>query len=211
MNKNKAAFLFAIGLSCGLGAFSAASYGADAPAKKPAATQPAHPDEHGKMDCCAGMMDHEHGMGGGMMGHEHGMGGGMMGDCGGGMMGGMMGGHGMMLESPRMHMVRALNLSDEQRAKINKLSDELQHKNWEREGMIRDEAAKLRDLYEADKRDPKAIGAEYQKIFDIKRQMIEAMVDTQNRVEALLTPEQLRQMKEMHNKMGEMHGHPMMH
>ncbi len=203
MNKNKAAFLFAIVLSCGLGAVSAAS-GADQPPKKPAATQPAHPDEHGMMDCCEGM-DHEHGMGGGMMGH------GMMGDCGGGMMGGMMGGHGMMLESPRIHMVMALNLSDEQRAKINKLSDELQHKNWEREGVIRDEAAKLRDLYEADKRDPKAIGAEYQKIFDIKRQMIEAMVDTQNRVEALLTPEQLRQMKEMHNKMGEMHGHPMMH
>lgn len=194
MNKNKTAFLFAIGLSCGLAAFPALSHAANGPTPKSAATQHAHPDEHDAGEC--GDM---------MMGHGHGM----MGGYGEG----MMGGHGMMMESPRMHMVMSLNLSDDQRAKINKLSDALQHKNWDREGMIRDESAKLRDLYEADKRDPKAIGAEYQKIFDLKRQMIEDMVDTQNHVEELLTADQLRQLKDMHHGMGEMHhdGHPMMH
>lgn len=187
MNKNKITFLFAIGLGCAVAAFSVSSYAADAPNKMLA---PAHPDKHGMMGDCGDMMD----------GH------GMMGEYGEG----MMGGHGMMMESPRMHMIMSLNLTDEQRAKINKLNDELQHKNWEREGMIRDESAKLRDLYEADKRDPKAIGAEYQKIFDIKRQMIEAMVDTENHMEELLTPEQLRQLKDMRHHMGDMHGHPMM-
>jgi Spy/CpxP family protein refolding chaperone len=124
-----------------------------------------------------------------------------------GMMGGMMGG---MMDSPRMHMVMGLDLTDDQRAKINKLYDDLHHRNWETQGKIMDEAAKLRDLYEADKRDPKAISAEYQKVFDMKRQMIEAMVDTQNHVEELLTPAQLAKLKEMRHKMGEMH-EQMMH
>ncbi len=184
MNRNNVALLLAFGLSAGLAAFSATTFAADPPEKKPAPMQPPGPDGHG------------------MMGPGHGM----MGGCDDGMMG-MMGGHGMMLESPRIHMVRALDLTDEQRSKINKLSDELQHKNWERMGAIRDESAKLRDLYEADKRDPRQIGAEYQKIFDLKRQMIEAMVDTQNRIEALLTPDQMRQLKAMHHRMP-MHGYP---
>jgi len=124
------------------------------------------------------------------------------------MMGGMMGGPEMMMESPRIHMVMALDLSEEQRSRINKLSDELHHKNWAAMGLIMDESAKLRDLYEADKRDPKAIGNEYQKIFDLKRQMIEAMVDTQNHVEELLTPDQLNQLKDKHHRMEGMHGHP---
>ena len=124
---------------------------------------------------------------------------------------GMMGGYGMMMESPRMRLVMHLNLSDEQRAKINKLGDELRHKNWARAGLMQDESAKLRDLYEADKRDPKAIVEEYRKIFNIKLQMIEAMVDTQNEVEALLTPDQLRELKEMRRNMAWMPGHPVIH
>jgi Spy/CpxP family protein refolding chaperone len=67
---------------------------------------------------------------------------------------GMMGpqGAGMMME-PGMHMFKALSLSEEQRSKISKLSDELKHDNWAKQGLINDETAKLRDLYEADKRD----------------------------------------------------------
>jgi Spy/CpxP family protein refolding chaperone len=193
MNKKSKAVVLSLGLMA-LAALPVSSFAADpAPAKKPAATkQEAH--EHEEMEC------------GGMMGH--GMMGGGMGMMGGhGMMGGMMGG---MMDSPRMHMVMQLDLSDDQRAKINKLYDDLHHRNWETQGKIMDEAAKLRDLYEADKRDPKAISGEYQKVFDMKRQMIEAMVDTQNHVEELLTPAQLAKLKEMRHKMGEMH-EQMMH
>jgi len=123
---------------------------------------------------------------------------------------GMMGGRdsSMMME-PDMHMLGALALSEEQQAKINKLSDELKHNNWATQGLLNDETAKLRDLYQADKRDPAAIGKEYQKVFDLKRQMIETYLDTENRIEEILTPEQLIQMKEARHRMRGMYGHSM--
>ncbi len=203
MNSKKIAVLLACGLSMGLSAISGPSFAADAPTNKPDTSKPfAHPKAHQKDHC------DEHGSG--MTG---GYGRGMMGDHEGGMMGGN--GSGMM-ESPRMNMVRSLDLSDEQRSKINKLSDQLRHNNWVAQGSIMDESAKLRDLYEADKRDPATIGNVYQKIFDLKRQMIEAMIDTQNHVEELLTPEQIIQLKDMHHMKGmhhmpgpKHHGHPM--
>jgi Spy/CpxP family protein refolding chaperone len=195
MNRKKIALLLACGLSMGFSAISGSSFAADSPTKKPAVSKPfAYPKAHEKDHCD----EHESGM---------------MGGYGRGMMGGY--GPGMMMESPRMNMVRSLDLSDEQRSKINKLSDQLRHNNWAVEGSIMDESAKLRDLYEADKRDPSAIGNVYQKIFDLKRQMIEAMIDTQNHVEELLTPEQIIQlknmhhMKDMHHMPGPKHGHPM--
>jgi Spy/CpxP family protein refolding chaperone len=180
------------GLSIGLAALPVSSYAADTSLKKVAATKSSPPHVSRNKDNC----DHE------MMGYGHGM----MG-YGGGMMGGF--GHGsMMMESPRLHWVMSLSLSDDQRAKINKLSDALRHRNWATMGQIQDESDKLRDLYEADKRDPKAIDSEYQKVFDLKRQMIRAMLETQNQVEDLLTPEQLAQLKELRHKHGAMHGYP---
>jgi Spy/CpxP family protein refolding chaperone len=133
----------------------------------------------------------EHGMG------EH-QGHGMMGEQGGGMM-----------MEPDMHLLGALALSKEQLSKINKLSDDLKHNNWATEGLINDETAKLRDLYEADKRDPAAIGKEYQKVFDLKRQMIETYLETQNRIEEILTPEQQAKLKDARHAMHCMPGHHM--
>ena len=112
--------------------------------------------------------------------------------------------HEMMME-PDMFLLRTLTLSKEQQSKIHNLSDELKHKNWAAQGLINDESAKLRDLYEADKRDPAAIGKEYQKVFDLKRQMIESYLDTQNRVEEVLTPEQRAKMKDARHEMHRMH------
>jgi Spy/CpxP family protein refolding chaperone len=103
----------------------------------------------------------------------------------GGMMG-MMGGLGPFA---------MLDLSDEQRAKLRKLDDELRRKNWNIMGKEMDEAAKLQDLYAADKRDPKVIGAAYARMFEFKRQMIEATVETHNRMEALLTEKQREELK----------------
>jgi Spy/CpxP family protein refolding chaperone len=51
------------------------------------------------------------------------------------------------------------------------------------------------------------IGQEYQKIFDLKRQMIEAYIDTQNRIDEILTPEQRAQMKAFRNQMHPMYMH----
>jgi len=164
---------------------------ATAAAKKTASAPPsAGPHDHkkeGKNDKCAaekGMGDY----------HPHGM----MGEPG----------SAMMME-PDMHLLGALALSKDQQAKINKLSDELKHNNWATLGLMNDETAKLRDLYEADKRDPVAIGKEYQKVFDLKRQLIESYLDTQNRIEEVLTPEQLAKLKNARHEMHHMHGHSM--
>lgn len=176
-----------------LSAVIAAPVFADDTAAKPSANKPATtaPAGHKHDHKTAGMeCDAEHDMG-----DHHGH--------------GMMGEAADMMMEPDMHLLGALALGKEQQAKINKLSDELKHNNWATLGLINDETAKLRDLYEADKRDPVAIGKEYQKVFDLKRQMIEAYLDTQNRIEEILTPEQLAKVKEARQKMRHMYGHPM--
>jgi hypothetical protein len=105
MNRKKIALLLACGVCMGLSAISGSS-AADSSTRKPAISKPfAHPKAHEKDHC------DEHGSG--MMG---GYGRGMMRNHGGGMMEGY--GSGMMMESPRMHMVMSLDLSDEQRSKI---------------------------------------------------------------------------------------------
>ena len=118
---------------------------------------------------------------------------------------GMMGDQSIeMMVEPNMHMLWALALSKEQQSKISKLADDLKHNNWATQGLINDATAKLRDLYEADKRDPATIGKEYQKIFDLKRQMIEAYLDTQNRIEEILTSEQFAKLRDARREMHHM-------
>ncbi len=60
-------------------------------------------------------------------------------------------------------------------------------------GKMNDEYVKLRDLYTSGKRDPAAIGQQQQRIYDLRRQMVESSVEAQNRMEAVLTPEQKEQ------------------
>ena len=176
-------------------AFAASSFADDTSANAPANKTPAATPAHHKSG--HNMMTEKEGCGAG-----HGMGAhkgyGMMGEQGADMM-----------MEPNMHILNALTLSEEQHSKINQLSDQLKHDNWAKQGLINDETAKLRDLYEADKRDTAAIGKEYQKIFDLKRQMIETYLDAQNHIEEVLTPEQRATLKELRNKMHHMYMHPM--
>ena len=60
-------------------------------------------------------------------------------------------------------------------------------------GKMNDEYAKLNQLYYSDKRDPAAIGKQQQRVYDLRRQMMESSVEAQNRMEAVLTPEQKEQ------------------
>jgi len=62
-------------------------------------------------------------------------------------------------------------------------------------GKLADEARAMRELYAASPLDPKAIGAAYERMAAVKRQMIESMADTSNRTMALLTDEQRRQLR----------------
>lgn len=122
-------------------------------------------------------------------------------------MGMMMGRESGMMMEPDMHLLHALNLTDDQRAKVTKIADELKHDNWATQGLLNDESARLRDLYEAEQRDVPAISAEYQKVFDLKRKMIETYLNAQNRIEDVLTPEQRAQMKDLRQKMRPMYEH----
>lgn len=132
---------------------------------------------------------HGYGMGAGMgygMGYGSMMGPGMMGP---GMMGsGMMYGYG--------GMGPALGLSSDQQQKMLQIHQELHEKNWALMGKMYDESAKLRQMFFSDHRDPKAIGEQQQRVFDLQRQMTEAWIDAQNRTEAILTDEQKEKLKQ---------------
>ena len=117
-------------------------------------------------------------MGPGMMGQ------GMMGHGCGGMMGhghGMMGGYGPM---------GLPDLKEDQQKKISAIYEELHKKRWDLMAKMQGEYASLRGLYDADKRDPAAIGNQYKKISELRRQMLEQSVDAHNRMEEVLTKEQ---------------------
>src|SRR5512139_1492545 len=118
-----------------------------------------------------------YGMGPGMMG-GYGMGPGMGGY---GMGPGMMGGYG-----PQ----GMPDLSADQRAKIGKIQDETRRKNWALMGQMMDEQAKLRDLYDAPKRDSDAINNAYKNINELQRRMYESAADAHKRMEGVLTKEQ---------------------
>ena len=131
-----------------------------------------------------------------MMGGMHGVDP-MMGGMGG--MGPMMGGMGPMMGG--MGMMGMLELSDEQRSELNGIGDELRRKHWDIMGRMMDERAVLRDLLQAEEHDPKTIGAAYGRLFDLRRQMIEAAIEAGNRRKALLTDEQREQIRQRHAEM----------
>jgi Spy/CpxP family protein refolding chaperone len=128
-----------------------------------------------------GMMGGGYGYGPGMMG-GYGMGPGMMGGYGYGMAPGMMG-YGIGPQIP--------SLSAAQQAKIAEIQDETRRKQWQWMGMMMDEQARLRDLYNMPKRDSAAIGKVYGKIGELQRQMFESSLDAHKRMEGVLTKEQL--------------------
>ncbi len=135
-------------------------------------------------------------MGSGMMGGYGGMG--MMGMGPGMMSGGMMGGgYGM---GPGMMMgygaPSGLDLSGEQRTKIDKIFDAERKQHWSVMGKMMDEQNKLRDLYAQETPDPKKVGAVYGKIAKLRQQMIETHVQASNQAQQVLTKEQREQLRQ---------------
>lgn len=131
-------------------------------------------------------------MGGGM---GYGMGMGMMGGMGPGMgmMDGGMGGFGpgMMGMGP----MAMLDLSDAQTAQLQKIQAESM--KAQRPLMLRvwDEKKQLWALMNAEKPDPAAVGKAYGRLADLQRQALEASVDAENKMAAVLTKEQQAQMR----------------
>lgn len=137
-----------------------------------------------------------------MMGNRNGMGSGM-GMMGGQGMMGMMGGMGMdmmggggMMDSMGTTPFPMLDLTEQQRTRINKIQRSLRKKNWSTMDKIMDEKDRLRDLNAMEKRNPRKIGAVYGRIFNFKRQMIETTITANNQKEAVLTKEQYKQLKQ---------------
>jgi len=119
----------------------------------------------------------------GMMGGGYGMGSGMgMMDMGSGMMGG--------------GALGTLDLSDEQRTKIEKIHDEERKQHLAVMGKMLDVQSKMRELYAADEPDPKKVGAVYAEMAKLQQQMVETHVQSSNQMKALLTKEQREQLKQ---------------
>ncbi len=139
-----------------------------------------------------GSMDYDD-MPGMMMNDGMGMRGycGMMGDMDNMPMMGM--GQGMM----GMRAVWMIDLTPDQRTKINKIQDDLRKQHWATMGKIMDEQAKLRDLYAADTLDAKKIGAVYDAISGLRKQMIEAGINAVNGINEVLTKEQREELKQL--------------
>jgi len=108
-----------------------------------------------------------------------------------------------------------LDLSDDQLDQLDQIHDQQRKQRWEIKGKMIDEQSQLRKLYRADIPDAEAIGEVYSRMFDYRRQMIEARIDAHNKKQALLTDEQRKQYQNMHHQrghggmMGQSMGHTM--
>jgi len=133
------------------------------------------------------------GPGMGMMGGYgpgYGMGPGMMyGAPGYGMGPGMMRGYRM---GPGMmwNYGAGLNLSDEQRAKIAKIQEELRHKQWDLMGKMQDEYARR-----AEATDDATASRADDRIGELQHQMISNATAARKQFDAVLTKEQRQQMR----------------
>ncbi len=114
---------------------------------------------------------------------------------GGGSMGGwgMSEGEGFM--TARLRAVWTLNLEPEQKEKIRKIQRKARAVHWDLEDKIEVISDELFEQYKFGKRDAKAIGKIYGKIFDLRRQIIENGIETGNKVEAVLTSKQWKSLK----------------
>ncbi len=76
------------------------------------------------------------------------------------------------------------------------IREEARKKNWATMGEVRSEQFKLRGMYSAEKLDPDKIADQQKKVDDLRRQMVKSRADTHNKVMAVLTPEQRKQVRE---------------
>ncbi len=127
---------------------------------------------HGKPMSMGGMM------GGPPAGHGHGM------------MGGMPGMGPMMVPDDPFMAVWSVGLSNEQRKQVREIYKAWRSKRFRTMEAMAELSDALWDVYQDPTPDPAAVGRIYDKIFDLKRQMIEESVRARNRIWALLDDRQ---------------------
>ena len=118
-------------------------------------------------------------------------------DYGWGMMGGYGPGYGMGPGMMGWGNYRDLNLSDDQRSRITQIRKEMRAKQWPLMGEMMDAQDRLQDLYDADKLDSAAIDNQYMVVEDLRRRMVDNMVDAHNRINSILTKEQREKFREL--------------
>jgi len=152
-----------------------------------------------------------HGMGPGMMGGygpggAYGMGPGMMGGYGPGggcaMGAGMMGGYGPgggfgmgpgMMGGYGYGGLGRLSLSDEQRAKIGEIQQDVARKQWELMGKMHEQGFHMHPFGPGV--DENTARKAYQVMTDAHKGMFELQLDSRKRIESVLTKEQLDQLR----------------
>jgi Spy/CpxP family protein refolding chaperone len=116
----------------------------------------------------------------------------------GAMMGyGMMGPMGGMRHMAPFDM---LDLTDQQERQIDQIRDKLRKDHWQTEGKMIDARAQLRDAWAADRPDPKKVGAAYEALAKLRREMIEADVAAMNQMRDALTEEQREKLKRWYGR-----------
>ena len=128
-----------------------------------------------------------YGMGPGMMGPGA-MGPGMMGPgmMGPGMGPGMMGGYGPYY---------GLDLSSEQRAKIAAIQKEFARKHWDLMYRMHEAGWPMHEVYREGKFDEQAARKAFDAMSEARKQMFEAWLDAQKRMDAVLTADQRQKLR----------------
>jgi Spy/CpxP family protein refolding chaperone len=89
----------------------------------------------------------------------------------------------------------AIDLTPEQQEKIAKIREDFRRNNWNAIGQLQSERFRLRQLYNAETLDSKALDDEQRKIDDIRRQMLKSRVEAHNQTMAVLTPDQRKKLR----------------
>jgi Spy/CpxP family protein refolding chaperone len=140
-------------------------------------------------------------LGGTALGQGYGMGPGMMGGGYGpgyGMGPGMMGGHGPgqgmgpgMMGGGYGPGYAALNLTDEQRKKIDAVQEDVWRKQGELMGAMHAQSGRMHDDFG---KDDAAARAAFDTMATMHKQMFETRLEARKRIDAVLTPEQRKQL-----------------
>ncbi len=136
---------------------------------------------------------------------------GWMGHMGYGMGPAMMMGPGMMGMDPGMmgysHLgpIGMLDLKDDQIKQISKIQEELAKKHRDLMQKVWEQQDQLSKLYYAEKRDETAIKKAYARFNELHKEMFDARLEADKRIEALLSKEQKEQMQRGYRRWGMMY------
>ncbi|RPJ44192.1 MAG: hypothetical protein EHM16_16115 [Betaproteobacteria bacterium] len=90
-------------------------------------------------------------------------------------------------------MLNQLNLTAEQWNKVSQIQQDQTKKHWDLAGKMHEEAFKLQRLMGAEKRDNAALVNQHKKMQEMQTLMFQANLETQDKIEGVLTKEQKAQ------------------